>query len=150
MIAKAGMSICLSVYAHQQSKSSSGDMTCSVDPHVSDCILAGSCLPRFQGQPQHLKYQNWILKKSCMFVSFCWVCGKCYQLLIVALLRTFGMMWNLPKLYGKMCLNSKSWAPGPRLGVTLGGWKWYSWICGVGFAIGVQCSVVTIGLRCTI
>ena len=20
------------------------------------------CLPRFQGQPQHLKYQNWILK----------------------------------------------------------------------------------------
>ena len=25
--------------------------------------VARCCLPRFQGQPQHLKYQNWILKK---------------------------------------------------------------------------------------
>jgi len=24
--------------------------------------LARCCLPRFQGQPQHLKYQNWIKK----------------------------------------------------------------------------------------
>ena len=25
--------------------------------------VARCCLPRFQGQPQHLKYQNWIFKK---------------------------------------------------------------------------------------
>jgi len=26
--------------------------------------VARCCLPRSQGQPQHLKYQNWILKKN--------------------------------------------------------------------------------------
>ena len=32
--------------------------------------VARCCLPRFQGQPQHLKYQNWIKKMYITIINF--------------------------------------------------------------------------------